>query len=125
MKDFLLYTAIGLAIVLAAVLFALHQVKIHGSPDLPLKWMGFAGMSAIVFGYAIRTNRASWRKPRFWRLLAAFSLVHFSLGFAVLSRIAAVPLIVYGALTGMEYLVLSIYIAFFLDRKADSPGEKP
>jgi len=50
--------AIAVLIVTSVWMFAMHQARTGGSPNLPLKWLGFAGMTAIVFGYAIRAVSA-------------------------------------------------------------------
>src|SRR5437764_11648711 len=79
-RDWLLYVGIAVLIVAVIVLFAMHSVKAGGSPDLPLKWMAFVGVTAIMFGYAVRAWRRSWRQPRFWLLLIVFAVVHSGLG---------------------------------------------
>ena len=114
-KDLLLYVAIGIAIVALLWVFAVHQARTGGSPNLPLKWLGFAGMTGVVFGYAIRACRRSWRKPRFWALLSIFFAVHSGLGVLILMKVQEVPLLLYAVLTGPEYLLFAAYLAFFLD----------
>jgi hypothetical protein len=114
-KDWLLYVAIAVLIVISVWIFAMHQARTGGSPNLPLKWLGFAGMTAIVFGYAIRACRRSWRKQKFWVLLGLFFAVHSGLGVFVLLRVPTVPLVLYAVLTGIEYVVLASYLGFFLD----------
>jgi hypothetical protein len=118
-KDWLLYVGIAALITALVWMFAVHQAKTGGSPNLPLKWLGFAGMTAIVFGYAIRACRLSWGRERFWVLLGLFFVVHSGLGVLVLIRIATVPLVLYGVLTGIEYVVLAAYLGFFLDSTQD------
>jgi hypothetical protein len=113
-RDLLLYAANGVLIVAALWAFAVHQAKTGGSPILPLKWLGFAGMTAIVFGYAIRESRRSWGRQRFWLLLGLFFAMHSGLGVFVLMRVPTVPLILYGMLTGVEYVVLAVYLDYFL-----------
>ena len=114
-KEWLLYVAIAILIVISVWMFAMHQARTGGSPNLPLKWIGFAGMSAIVFGYAIRACRRLWDKQRFWLFLGLFFAVHSGLGVLLLTRIPTVPLLVYAVLTGPEYLLLAAYLGFFLD----------
>ena len=113
-KDLLSYIAIATFVVASVVLFAAHQAKVGGSPYLPLKWLGFAAMTAIVFGYGIRNNRANWIDSRLWILLVIFAILHFSLGVTILLRTAVVGMIFYGVATGVEYLLLSMYLAYFL-----------
>jgi hypothetical protein len=115
-RDWLLYVVIAVLILAVVAAFAVHQARTGGSPDLPLKWIGFVGMTAIVFGYAIRACRRLWRTPKFWLLLTVFFVVHSGVGVFVL-RVATVPLILYAILTGMEYVLLAAYLGFFLDSK--------
>jgi hypothetical protein len=115
-KDWLIYVAIAVRIVASIWMFEMHQVKTGGSPNLPLKWLGFAGMTAVVFGYAIRACRRSWGKRRFWVLLGIFFVVHAGLGVSILMRVPTAPLLFYAVLTGPEYLLLAAYLGFFLDR---------
>ncbi len=114
-KEWLLYVAIAVLIVISVWMFAMHQARTGGSPNLPLKWLGFAGMTAIVFGYAIRACRQSWGKQKFWALLGLFFVVHSGLGVFFLLRVPVVPLVLYAVLTGIEYVVLATYLGFFLD----------
>ncbi len=114
-RDGLLYVAIAVLIVIAVWMFAVHQARTGGSPNLPLKWLGFAGMTGIVFGYAIRACRQSWGKQKFWALLGLFFAVHSVLGVLVLLRVPVVPLLLYAVLTGPEYLLLAAYLGYFLD----------
>lgn len=119
-RDFLLYIVIGVLAVLATGLYELHQAKTHGSPNLPLKWMGFGAISLVVFGYAIRSNRANWRKSEFWGPLAAFAFVHFAVGLTLLSRLATMPMILLGPLCLAEYVTLAIYLAYFSSAQGKS-----
>ena len=114
-KDWLLYVAIAVLIVISVWMFAMHQARTGGSPNLPLKWLGFAGMTAIVFGNAIRACRRSWGNQKFWVFLVLFFAVHSVLGVLVLLRVPVVPLLLYAVLTGPEYLLLAAYLGYFLD----------
>jgi len=114
-RDLLLYVAIALLIVVSVWMFAVHQARTGGSPNLPLKWLGFAGMTAIVFGNAIRACRRSWGNQKFWVFLVLFFAVHSVLGVFVLLRVPVVPLLLYAVLTGPEYLLLAAYLGYFLD----------
>lgn len=113
LRDLVLYVLIGVLAVLGTGLYVLHQAKTHGSPNLPLKWMGFGAMSILVFGYAIRANRANWGKSEFWGPLAVFAFVHFALGLTLVSRLATLPMILLGPLFLAEYLALAIFLAYF------------
>ena len=84
LRDFLLYVAISLSLVAAIILFAAHQAKTGQAAGLPLNWLGFAAMTALVFGDAIRITRRQWRQRRFWLLLGVAFLVQVSVGAALL-----------------------------------------
>jgi len=115
-KDWLLYVAIAILIVLLIWMFEIHQARTGGSPHLPLKWLGFAGMSAILFGQTLQSCRPLWGIRKFWILLGLFFIVHSGLGSFVLLRIQAVPLLLLAVvITGAEYLLLGAYLGFFLD----------
>jgi hypothetical protein len=117
-KDWLLYVAIAILIAASAWMFAMHQARTGGSPNLPLKWLGFAGITAIVFGNAIRScgRRRLWRRRKFWVLLGLFFAVHCVLGVVLLMRVATAPWVLYAVLAGPEYVVLAMYLGHFLDR---------
>jgi len=65
-RDYALYSIIAIIVVLAAVGFGIHQGKTGGSPVLPMKWIGFGGMTLIAYGYAISDNTKLWRARGFW-----------------------------------------------------------
>jgi len=113
-RDWLLYVAIAVLIVMAAWMFAMHQVRTGRSTDLPLKWLGFAGMTGINFGYAIQAGLRSRARRKFWVLLGLALAVHCGVGIFVLLRVDVVPLLLYAVLAPIEYAVLTAYIDFFL-----------
>lgn len=115
-RDWLLYVAIAVLIVISLFMFAIYQARAGRPANLPVKWLGFASMTAIVFGYAIRVCRQLWREPKFWVFLGLFFAVHSGLGVLFLMKTARVPLLVYAMLTGPEYQLLAMYLDFFLDR---------
>lgn len=115
LKDWLLYVVIAILIVGVIGAFAVHDADNGRSQGLPLKWMGFVGTTAVVFGYAIRACRRLWRMRKFWLLLTLFLMVHSGLGMFVLMRVDRVPLLFYAMLSAVEYAVLSAYLGFFLD----------
>src|SRR3954466_14393541 len=117
-KDRLLYIAIAALIVVSVCMFALYQARRGGSPNLPLKWLGFAGMTAIVFGYALRACRRQRRKQRFWLFPCLFFGCHTALGVFVLFRLSTMPLVLYGAFTPIEYAFLTAYLGHFLNLRA-------
>lgn len=94
-RDCLLDVGIASSILGLAAAFAIRQAMTGGSPELPLQWIAFGGVTAVTFGYAIHARRRSWSKPAFWLLLAAFFIVHASLGVFALTRVGKAPLIVF------------------------------
>jgi hypothetical protein len=114
-RDWLFYVVIAILMVGMIGAFAVHEADTGGSQSLPLKWMGFVGTTAIVFGYAIRACRPWWKTPKFWLLLTLSFMAHVGLGVFVLTRIDRVALLIYGLLGGVEYAVLTGYLGLFLD----------
>ena len=58
-RDWLLYVAIAVLILVLAGCSPCIKPGQAAPLNLPLKWLGFAGMTAIVFGYAIQACRQS------------------------------------------------------------------
>lgn len=122
-RDLLLYVAIAVSIVTLAFAFAFHLGRTGGSPNSLLKWLGFAGITAIVFGNAIRSSRRLWDRPKFWMLLGLFFAVHCGVGIVLLMRVVGAPWVLYALLAGPEYVVLAMYLGYFLD--SDDVSRKP
>jgi hypothetical protein len=114
LRDIFLYVMIGLLLVAVVSLYAIYQAKSGGPPGLPLKWLGFGGMTLIVFGYAIRYYKFLWASGRFWTLLSSFWVVHSLVAIGILVRVRAIPLAVYAVLTLIEYAILRAYIDRFV-----------
>src|SRR5947209_17514807 len=114
-KDWLLYLFIAVLVVTSLWLFAIHQAQTGSSAGLPLKWMGFVGMSAIVFGGAIRDSRQLWTRRRFWISITIFLALHCGLWIILLLRAPVVPMLLYAMWTGPEYLLLAAYLGYFAD----------
>src|SRR5437762_1936441 len=87
MRDLLLYVGIAIVLYASIVVFAFHQAKTDQPPGLPMKWLGFAAMTAFVIGDAIRSSPRWRRRPRFWFLLCVFFVAQCGFGIAVLSAI--------------------------------------
>lgn len=114
LKDLLLYSGVAGLLVIALLVFAFRQAHTGGSPQLPIKWLGLLITSVTVFGYGIRSYSSFYRKPKFWVLLTLFALVHFCVSFAILAATPEVPLLYIAPVAGIECLVLSVYLSFFL-----------
>jgi hypothetical protein len=115
-RDWLLYVAIAALLVIATWIFAAHQAGTGGSARLPLKWLGFAGMTGVVFGYAIKAGLRPQARRKFWVLLGLLFAVHCGVGVVVLLRVDVVPLLLYAVLGPIEYLALGACISSFLGK---------
>lgn len=113
-SDWLFYVVIGVFVVAVVGVVAVRDADAGRSQGLPLKWLGFAAVTGIVFGYAIRAGRRSWRTRRFWFLIAVFFGAHLAVGVFVLARVDRVALSFYALLTGVEYAGLTAYLGLFL-----------
>jgi hypothetical protein len=109
-RDFLLYVVVGLGMVAAVVLLAVFTRIV---PDSLFKWLGFAAMTALVFGDTIRTSRRWWGQPRFWLLLGAFLGAQCGLGTLILWTVTKVPTILWAFLIPLDYVALNAYLGFF------------
>ena len=112
--DWVLYVAIAITLVVGLLLYAAHQAKTGGSRKLPLKWLGFAGMTAVIFGQAVKAGLQTRGGQKFWLLLGAFFGVHTVVGIALLMRIETVPLLLYAILATPEYMILLYFLDYFL-----------
>jgi hypothetical protein len=108
---------IGVSLAVFAILYGIYQAKLGQAPGLPVKWLGFAIMTGIVFLNGIRSYRASWGQRRYWVLLAIFSILHFGVGFIIVSRLGKVGLINFAIATIVEYFVLRAYLDHLLNRR--------
>ena len=91
--DFVLYILIGVACVTAPVLWAVHQARVGGSSQLPLKWFALAGILTTGFWYPIKHSRHKWGRPQFWVAAGGLAAVQLVVGYIAMSRIDRFPLI--------------------------------
>jgi hypothetical protein len=116
-RDFLLYCAIAVSLVVLIILYGNHQIHAKEAPGFPVKWLGFSIMTGLVFLNAFRSHRDHWGQHRFWVLMTLFSIFHFSAGAVVVSRLGKVGLIDFALATLVEYFALSAYLDHFMVRK--------
>ena len=117
-RDFVLYVVIGIAAVGATIWWTFHEAKVGSSPTWPMKWLAFAALTGIAFGYAIRGQRPNWRKPKFWAAVGVLAVAHLTLGIFVIWRLSALPLILMGPLGGGECLAIGICLQYLVSRQA-------
>jgi peptidoglycan/LPS O-acetylase OafA/YrhL len=73
--DFGIYVLIALALVGAVILYA----EIGPFSWMPsLRWWCLAGLTAMLFGYAVRERRRHWRQASFWLNLAWLGALHLT-----------------------------------------------
>ena len=116
LRDLVTYLIIAVGLVTAAGLFGIHQARTGGEPLLPMKWLGFAGLTGIVFGYAIHDSRAHWDDVRFRFVLGALFLVHLCVGVVLLLVLSSIPLLTFALLVPIEFFGLMKCLA----RRGDS-----
>jgi hypothetical protein len=90
-RDFVIYIVIGLAVGLGTVWYAFH-FKTHNTEAL-VKWIGFSGITAILFGYAIHAHRNFLRSAGFWMVMSLLLAVHLVGFIFVLRRTQRWPLL--------------------------------
>jgi hypothetical protein len=113
LRDLFLYCVIGVLVAGGAILLGDYRAKTMQSPDGSIKWFGFAIMTALVFGNAIRYSKQFWGSSRFWPALLLFSILHLVLGFLVVSRLTKVGMIQFAVVTPIEYFALVAYLGLF------------
>lgn len=71
------------------------------------KWIGFAALTAVVFGYPLNWFRREWSCKRFWMYLGILLLLHTSVGVAILCAFTRVPLMFFAAAGVPELWIVS------------------
>jgi hypothetical protein len=92
LRDWLAYISISIALVVAIVMFAAYGPK---KSPIDAKWVAFAVNTVFVFGYALKSVRPLWKKPKLWVLLSGLIVLHVIIGWRVISRVEQIPLIWY------------------------------
>ena len=118
-RDFLLYVVIGLAMVAATWLYAGYQARNRLEPGLPLNWLGFAAMTALVFGDAIRTTRRASRKGRFWLLLVAAFAIQVGIAALALWNAPRMSTMVWAVFIPLDAFALGAFLQCFLRSTPD------
>jgi hypothetical protein len=106
-RDCLLYGVIAVSLATLIVLYGYYQARSGHTTGLQVKWLGFAILTAFVFGNAIRYSKPFWGSRKFWAFLALFSVVHLGLGVPVLLRLTNIPLLYFALITPIEYFILT------------------
>lgn len=83
-RDYLIYISIGLALVGFVIWGASHWGPVHQSA---IKWIGLAGTTPILFGYALSEYRPNWHQPRFWGVVLILLAAHLGAFALILSHV--------------------------------------
>jgi hypothetical protein len=118
-RDVLLYCAIATVVAAAAILIGFCRARAGLPLGLPVKWIGFAIMTALVFLNAFRSYRVSSSRPRFWVLMTLFSIFHFAVGIIIVRWVAKIGLIDFAIATLIEYFALNAYLNHFMERRQE------
>jgi hypothetical protein len=84
LRDFSLYIAIGMLIVVAAIGMAQNDIS-HKSF---IRWGGLTVNTSVLFGYFIADSRPLFGRLSFWVLTIALLLVHLTVFAIVLIRVS-------------------------------------
>jgi len=121
--DFVLYTLVGFAVVAFAAIYALHAARTGGNGELPLKWIGLAGETAVLFGYVGRAMRAYWRHARFWAGFVGFFAAHLVACVILLLNVERFPLFWFVPIAYLEWVALAYLLGLLLgDDVPPDPG---
>jgi hypothetical protein len=121
--DFVLYITIGLALVAFAAIYAIHAVRTGGKGELPLKWIGLVGETAVLFGYVGRAMRPYWRNGRFWAGFLGFFAAHSVVYIIVLLRTEQFPLLWFVFIGYLEWAALAYLLHLLLREHVETdPG---
>jgi hypothetical protein len=113
-RDFVLYLAIAAAVFAAIWLSAGYQARNGLEPGLPLNWLGFAAMTLIVFGDAVRSTRHASRTSRFWLLLAAALATQVGVGTLILRNAPRMSTLIWAVLIPLDGFTLAKFLRVFL-----------
>jgi hypothetical protein len=109
-RDFVLYILVGLGVVLAFSMLALGPREYW--PDD--KWVPFALVTALLFGYPVRWYRRFLRSAKFWTLHLGFMLFHLVGWILFLRSINRFPYFWYAPSTGVEIICLQVLLSSVL-----------
>jgi hypothetical protein len=115
--DLLLYVLIAIVVIGSVFAYAVYQAKAgHHHARLPLKWMAFAGLTLVVFGYTLQGYRGFWGRRLFWVVLCVSLLVHLGLGLVLIRQFDTIPLVLFAMAGSIETVLLENSISAALRR---------
>jgi hypothetical protein len=102
--DFVLYIAIGLAFVAAAVWVASHTQWLA---DTISKWVGFGVNTLLIFTFVLKYRRSSFKRPWFWATISAFLSIHLLLFIRILQIVERWPLMWWVPIGTLEIVLIT------------------
>jgi len=85
LRDFSLYTLIGLCLSLGLVWFFEHGYRLDSQPFL--RWGGLGLNTAILYGYVVKDSRVFWHAWGFWLATVSFLAIHLLVFIVVLQHV--------------------------------------
>ena len=70
--EYLVYIALSILVVVGVIVAAGYE----GDSKVLAKWGGWLGTTAILFGYAVSSHRADWKKKSFWAVIVTLLVAH-------------------------------------------------
>lgn len=115
-RDFLIYTAVGLLVVAVIIGYAEYSARKGTEPDFKNDWSVATATAALVFGYAIRDR---WRLRKMWSFWVSWLgllIAHFAVLLRIFSRVERVPLLLIGVIGPLEIFIVLPVLDFVTGR---------
>ena len=106
LRDLAVYCAIGVGLVSLIIIYGNYQLSHHEQGGLPLKWIGFAILTALVFGNTVRFSPDRRHSRRFWTTWAILLAAHLAGGILILLRITRIGMLQFFIILPFEYILL-------------------
>ncbi len=106
LRDFSFYLLIAFGVVGFAVVYAINSARTGGNGQLPLRWIGLVGQTALTFGYPVAELRPLWRRRGFWAALGVMLAAHAVIFIGVLRHVRQWPLIYFVPVSFVEYAAI-------------------
>jgi hypothetical protein len=103
LMELLVEIAVGIAVVIVALLCARHG-PFRWMP--PRKWLAFAIITSVVFGVPVWWYRECLRRPTFWTAFAGLLVLHTAAYSILLGRVKELSPLLGAASYPLEWLVI-------------------
>ena len=105
--------ALGMGIVVAAVLFAL--LSIYTGKTIPIGWLGLGGFTPLLLWLVIRSQRRHWKRLEFWLAMTGLAVLHVLAFVAILMHYPQWPLLWFVPVTLLEAGVFIVILGKVFD----------